>query len=249
MPRLIHVSAFGKLRRPLAAAAAGARASSGMFAQNRWGGKEAEPGLRFPCTGLPSPKQLTLEQEDVAGTIHVHGVLDDAECRTLIEAVDAAGLELQVSRGPAFGEALRKHQRMAFDDPAFAAALWAGGLGELLKDLPAGRRRPVGLNPNIRIYQYGPGDLFGRHVDGSNDVAVPPGRTEYTLLVYLTGPAEGLVGGETAFYGPGGKELIRVQPRAGSALLHRHGKHCLLHEALPVVEGSKYILRSDVVFA
>lgn len=190
-----------------------------------------------------------METEDVAGTITVHGVLDAAECQAVISCTDAAGLEVQTSRGPAFGEALRNHQRAAFDDPDFAASLWAAGLGDLLSGLSAGRKRPVGLNPNIRIYQYGPGDLFGKHVDGSNTVAQPAGRTEYTLLVYLTGAAEGLVGGETAFYGDGGRELLRVAPQAGSALLHRHGKHCLLHEGLPVIDGSKYILRSDVVFA
>ena len=37
------------------------------------------------------------------------------------------------------------------------------------------------------------GDVFGKHIDGSNQTAL--GRTEYTLLVYLTGYGDGLEGG------------------------------------------------------
>jgi hypothetical protein len=31
-------------------------------------------------------------------------------------------------------------------------------------------------------------------------------------------------------------------------LLHVHGDHCLEHEADPVVDGTKYVLRTDIVF-
>merc|ERR1712194_186397 len=110
-------------------------------------------------------------------------------------------------------------------------ALWASGLDQVCGVLSVGKRKPVGLNANIRIYQYMPGDVFGKHIDGSNKVA--GGRTEFTLLVYLMGEEEGLEGGETAFY-EGGREILRVNPVAGNALLHQHGDACLLHEALPV---------------
>ncbi len=58
-----------------------------------------------------------------------------------------------------------------------------------------------------------------------------------------------LVGGETVFYGPRGREVARVAPKAGLALLHRHGDECLEHEGAAVQAGLKYVLRSDVVFA
>ena len=35
---------------------------------------------------------------------------------------------------------------------------------------------------------------------------------------------------------------------AGSALLHRNGPACTLHEALPVTAGTKFVMSSDVVF-
>ena len=45
-----------------------------------------------------------------------------------------------------------------------------------------------------------------------------------------------------------GKVVAKVVPKAGRALLHRHGDACLEHEAARVTSGLKYILRSDVCF-
>lgn len=63
---------------------------------------------------------------------------------------------MQTSRGPAYGEALRHHWRISFDDPRYAQALWDSGLGQCLKQTLRGprNRQPIGLNENIRIYKY-----------------------------------------------------------------------------------------------
>ncbi|CAE7702539.1 unnamed protein product [Symbiodinium pilosum] len=176
----------------------------------------------------------------------VPGVLDAEEAAGLVAKAEEAGFELQTSRGPAFGEAIRHHYRISFEDPHFADALWNGGLNQTLAALRVGRRRPTGLNENIRIYKYSGGDVFGQHIDGSNQTS--RGKTEFTLLIYLTGEEHELVGGETVFYS-GGSEALRVRPVTGQALVHRHGSECLLHESLPVTGGVKYVLRSDVVFS
>ena len=125
------------------------------------------------------------------------------------------------------------------------------GLNTALAALRVGSRRPVGrfqhfsadvtalafrqarehrpgLNENIRIYKYSGGDVFGKHVDGSNQTA--RGKTEFTLLIYLSGEEHELVGGETAFYA-GGAEVLRVAPVAGQALVHRHGSAAWLRVA------------------
>ena len=44
------------------------------------------------------------------------------------------------------------------------------------------------------------------------------------------------------------KVVASVMPETGLALLHKHGDDCLLHEGRPVTAGTKYILRSDVIF-
>jgi len=104
-------------------------------------------------------------------------------------------------------------------------------------------------------------------VDEANlvNVGSPPvgRRTIYTLLVYLTGAADGMIGGETVFYADAPyvpltkkqmkeraglmPQVIEVAPERGMALLHRHGDECLLHEGKEVKQGVKWVIRSDLV--
>lgn len=42
------------------------------------------------------------------------------------------------------------------------------------------------------------------------------------------------------------KAVITVGLETGMALLHRHGDECVLHEGRPVVEGEKWVIRSDL---
>lgn len=111
----------------------------------------------------------------------------------------------------------------------------------------------------LRCCRYSEGQRFGKHVDGSH--ALAGGRvTGYTLLIYLNGQAEGkgrgtasragpeLAGGETVFYDERGAVLRSVSPAAGMALLHLHGDECYEHEGAVVRAGTKYVLRSDIVF-
>lgn len=49
--------------------------------------------------------------------------------------------------------------------------------------------------------------------------------------------------------GARGRVVASVRPAVGLALLHLHGEdRCLEHEANVVVQGTKYVLRSDIVF-
>jgi len=200
------------------------------------------------------------------------------------------GFECCMSLGSAGGEAYRRHGRIQVWDEKFARRLWAEtGLNIVMQDVRIDGRKPVGLHPKIRIYRYQVGERFGKHVDDYEELEDGK-RTQYTLLIYLTGgiancQAENdlsknvtakrakshttpkgkrkgvdeasnkvdlgkdvLVGGETVFYSSRGKVLASVSPKCGMALLHLHGDHCLEHEAKPVLQGLKYILRSDVVF-
>ncbi len=227
----------------------------------------------------------------------MYGVLNAAEAARFVDAVEHSGLLThQSSRGPKYGEvcmegntavlvcvlvcvhannlappiqkAFRDNERVSVQDEAFAQHLWqASGLQRHFATWPSDGGRPVGLNPNIRIYRYGTGQRFGKHIDESCETG--PGQyTRFTLLIYLTG---NVGGGETVFYGMvcggGGlhtlqhhikncastkdersRLLCRVAPETGKALLHVHGDDCLEHEGAVVRAGLKYVLRSDVVF-
>lgn len=77
-------------------------------------------------------------------------------------------------------------------------------------------------------------------------------RSEWTLLIYLTGIENGVIGGETVFYpnptkrSPGPAVVVPLE--AGTALIHSHGRNCSLHEGRKVEEGVKWVLRSDILF-
>ena len=77
-------------------------------------------------------------------------------------------------------------------------------------------------------------------------------KTTWTLLLYLSSPATGCEGGETVFYPDPPSKRDPVPPpvvaglEVGMALLHKHGKDCLLHEGREVLKGEKWIIRSDL---
>lgn len=78
-------------------------------------------------------------------------------------------------------------------------------------------------------------------------------KTTWTILLYLTSPATGCQGGETVFY-PDDSSFkssmleteIAVGLETGMLLLHRHGQQCMLHEGREVLEGEKWVIRTDL---
>ena len=167
------------------------------------------------------------------------------------------------------------NDRFQIDDPLFASQLWKDtGLEYLLtSEEGSGMAKEereklwggdvVGLNPNIRIYRYTPGQFFDKHYDDSNtltlaspssspDLSPVQAKTTWTLLLYLTSSATGCEGGETVFYPEAASkrerapEPVVVGLEVGMALLHRHGRECLLHEGREVRRGEKWVVRSDL---
>eukprot|EP00457_Paulinella_chromatophora_P003736 gb/GEZN01003744.1/.p1 GENE.gb/GEZN01003744.1/~~gb/GEZN01003744.1/.p1 ORF type:complete len:536 (+),score=49.16 gb/GEZN01003744.1/:25-1608(+) len=141
--------------------------------------------------------------------------------------------------------------------------------GSMSKKTDVARLR--GLSPQIQVYKYeGLDQYFGPHIDQSNPEG--SGFTVYTVLIYLSGhppdfgnvthsrdPAgtghvfnsEGYAGGETVFYSDHKAKTIEVEvaPTVGLVVLHGHGDRCMTHEARPVLQGVKYVLRTDVVYS
>lgn len=194
----------------------------------------------------PRPKQLappTNIGRTAGDMFTVEGVLTPDECSAFIAAAEAAGFPTPPSGPPQPGMAARDNARLAWDDPALAAALWRTLQPALAASGAPDAGRAVGCSPALRLYRYATGQRFARHYDDA--VAISPGRTtRHTVLVYLSACG----GGETIFYGHKGKALAAVAPAPGRALLHRHGDDCLLHEGARVSAGTKYVLRTDVVY-
>lgn len=114
------------------------------------------------------------------------------------------------------------------------------------------------------IYYGYKGQWFGKHVDDTNKIEwkgegtpypssdVTETQTEITVLFYLSSCR----GGATRFHlpksskkkGSNSDSSISFTPTQGAVLLHVHGDKCLEHEAEPVLDGIKYVLRTDIVY-
>jgi hypothetical protein len=95
----------------------------------------------------------------------------------------------------------------------------------------------TGIYLPLRIYRYEPGQHLGLHQD--QGYAGPDGsRSLLTLMVYLNDDFEG---GETDFP----EQNERIVPKIGTALWFQH---MLLHSGSRVARGTKYVLRSDVLY-
>ncbi|KAK7693685.1 hypothetical protein QCA50_003256 [Cerrena zonata] len=179
------------------------------------------------------------------------------ECKAFVKFIE--GLPLELTPPKKRGEAERVNHRISVASPEFAQTLH----NILLPHLPTfpypastrrnntSKRLPHSLNSNIRMYKYTPGQHFGPHYDDSVRDNITGAKSEWTLLIYLSGAEDGVKGGETVFYrDQRGKprEVITAPLSRGTALLHRHGNECLLHEGSPIISGTKYILRSDLMF-
>ncbi|KAH7889467.1 hypothetical protein F5I97DRAFT_1934365 [Phlebopus sp. FC_14] len=203
-------------------------------------------------------RRIVLEDQIIV----IDDFLSAEECKRFVKFIDELPLELTPSKKK--GEAERLNYRFSVTSLSFAQELHGLLLPHLPsfpRPLPLRRRNreddnsqprlPHSCNSNIRMYKYTPSQHFGPHYDDSVKEASTGAKSEWTLLVYLTGAQDGVEGGETMFYKDEKgqrRETIAVPLTRGTALLHRHGNECLLHEGSLVREGTKYILRSDLMF-
>lgn len=171
----------------------------------------------------------------------VDDALPASECDAYVQKMRARRAEAEVAPivghdgRPEVDLETRNNTRFMWDDEAEANAL----LARVARTVPArlSGKSLVGANPRLRLYRYEPGQKHGVHWD---TVVELPGGVEsmLTLVFYLN---DDFRGGATDF-----PELKRViVPSRGRALLFQHR---ILHEATSVVEGEKYVLRTDVLY-
>lgn len=102
----------------------------------------------------------------------------------------------------------------------------------------------VGVNERLSYLRYGPDQYFREHVDSF--VELPDGRKSFVTIQIYLGEA-GVVGGATRLRDASGKRYIDVEPRKGRVLIFQQAN--IWHTGEEVVEGNKYTLRSDLMFA
>lgn len=187
---------------------------------------------------------LTEIDEDIFTVGHCFTV---AECETLIQRAEELGFQAATvgfSSGAKMAKSVRNNDRITLSDPQLAQNMLQR-VGDLLPMLDG--KIPVAVDAKIRFYRYTAGQMFRRHRDGQ--VTNENGQT--SLLTYLVYLNDSYAGGTTKFSevfgsGPNRKNVVHeIQPETGMALLFRHQR---LHEGCPILQGTKYVLRSDIFF-
>ncbi|WP_282080808.1 2OG-Fe(II) oxygenase [Aquimarina algiphila] len=129
---------------------------------------------------------------------------------------------------------IRNNKRILFKDELLAQKMWLQVQPFVEEDF--GKYKAIGLNEMFRIYKYDIGQRFKMHRDGSYN------RNEkecsfFSFLIYLNDNFEG---GETYF-----EKGMTIEPKQGDALLFHHP---LRHEGKPIISGTKYVLRTDIMY-
>lgn len=161
----------------------------------------------------------------------VEDVYSADECARFVELIERSSPTL-ATNNPLY----RNQDRVILNDPEIAGELFH----RLRPHLPEriGPLRLVGLNDHLRFYRYRSGQRFDPHMDHW----YRPDQHRITLHTVLAYFNDDFEGGETRFQ----EQLEQVvRPRRGMVVIFQHK---LRHEGCEVRRGSKYAMRSDVIY-
>lgn len=168
--------------------------------------------------------------QNVTDVFVIEGFFDEAECAEVRSKLDFANKTLRVD------DRFRNNDRISLmDNFARASNVWAK-LENAVTLFREDGFKPVGCNPRFHVYRYAePGDQFTLHAD--QPYILDNMISFYTVLVYLSDKYEGgeaLIGGVEKF-----------KPKAGTAIVF---PHYILHGAAPLISGTRYTMRTDVMY-
>ena len=221
---------------------------------------------------LDTNPKAEIERYDIAsvpGAFQILNVLSKTECQRIISLTESLGY-LQ-DAAVSLPRSVRHNDSFTWiADRQTNDLLWQRCSEFVNQELNLfGNKRALGLNARFRFYRYQTGDFFAPHTDGSwpgSEVidrelitnAYDDRWSQLTFLLFLSDDYEG---GRTAFHVTGNNpdmpetnheqtDFIPVRTPIGAALCFPHGLHPLhcLHSSEPVTLGTKYIIRSDVLF-
>ncbi|KAF1960322.1 prolyl 4-hydroxylase [Byssothecium circinans] len=213
-----------------------------------------------------APKTQCYKHPIVPNLRLIKDVLTPDECSSIIAAGETMEFIPDAPIRPQ-GEdtSVLAHNFYWIVDQAFHDKLW-NRIKEFVPEAVTGRK-VRGINRRFRVYRYVPGAEYRCHIDG----AWPPSGIDpvtdayqydsspnnarqsslFTFLIYLN---DDFKGGETTFFIPSVKEgtinAYPVKPIMGSVAVFPHGEaqDALLHEGTGVIEGAKYVIRTDVEY-
>ena len=186
-------------------------------------------GSNVPALGLPTP--VPMRFADCPLLWSVDEALPANTCLQLVREIEAAKPAL-ATNNPLF----RNQDRVIRNDPALAAVL----LERIRSSLPEriGALRLQRVNELLRLYRYKPGQRFEAHTDHWYQ----PDKRSISLLTVLVYLNEGFTGGHTRFMEQLDADVV---PKMGQAAIFQHK---VTHEGCEVTSGTKYALRTDVIY-
>lgn len=137
--------------------------------------------------------------------------------------------------------AVRNNYRAVFEDSDLAREVESGLKNVLIPHEMRGMRYN-GISSYFRIYKYLPGQYFKTHRDGC--FTSSQGETQLTVLIYLNDCPTG----STILYPYGEQQkwaAVEIKPSTGKVLIFDHN---IPHASETVLNGSKYVLRTDVFY-
>jgi len=186
--------------------------------------------------------QKTLNTSDIgithigAGIFTINNFLSPSECAALIADSEAIGYSeavIATDDGDQLRKDVRNNDRILHDNQALANRLFERALPFLPAELDGWH--PAGCNERLRFYRYTPGQYFAWHQDGT----FRRSATEESFLTFILYLNDDYAGGATEF------AWETVRPVTGMVLVFPHRQR---HRGAPVLSGTKYVLRTDVMY-
>ncbi|WP_299619911.1 2OG-Fe(II) oxygenase [uncultured Tenacibaculum sp.] len=147
----------------------------------------------------------------------------------------------------------RNNERQVIDDETYSTSLF----NEIKNYIPnnikysgiskkeSGEWILKALNSRIRVCRYLPNQYFNKHLDGVHYISDDM-QSKLTFMIYLNGK-EDFSGGKTLFFDT--KNSIhpfkKYTPEKGDLIIFDHN---LWHSGEIVLDGIKYVLRSDIIY-
>ena len=167
----------------------------------------------------------------------VEDFLSAQECSNYIEKAELQNFEeakINMQGNQVMNKMVRNNDRLLFFDNDLAENLWLKIKAYVPNSI--GSSNAIGLNEMFRIYRYDVGQRFKMHRDGSYE----RNDTEFSIFSFLIYLNDDFEGGETEF-----RKVTTVKPKTGMALVFHHP---IRHEGKEIISGTKYVLRTDVMY-
>lgn len=211
--------------------------------------KDEKKAIQFSKT----PKDPVLEEiKQVPGLYMIHNVLTDEECKQFIDITEEMGYDqalISTSTKMILMSDLRSNKRIIWDldrNSTIISTIYKRIEKLLPQEIIVKHEKwvPIELNERLRFYRYTGKEVFSWHYDG----CYPRNNEEVSFITFLIYLNDNFSGGETNFKVEGKEYPLR--PKKGSVSIFFHGNHkqSPLHQGNQCTKGTKYVLRSDVMF-